>query len=88
MSKQFSQTVSRMKTAIRKHVKTNGAVSAVDIANISRSSSGEERGAVVRRAFADLVEEGFIRPTKTTTYNTSTHHSVTVYQRVTKKSSR
>ena len=78
----FNTVVSRLKTAIRRKVKAgNRTVSALDIANVMRAASNNSsRGAAVRRAFTDLVEEGTLVPTSNTEYNADTHHSVTIYR--------
>lgn len=77
----FRNGVSRIKSSLRSRIK-NGAVflSALDVTGVQRGSfSGSSRGAVVRRAFTDLVDEGLLVPTSETVYNPDTHHSVTVY---------
>jgi hypothetical protein len=78
----FNTVVSRLKTAIRGRVKKGAIeVSALDISNVMRTASNNSsRGAAVRRAFADLVNEGFLVPTEFAEYNADTHHSVTVYR--------
>lgn len=79
---QFNRVVTRIKSEIRRRARSGArTISAVDVANVMRSrTTGASRGAAVRRAFADLVGEGFLRPTTETVYNADTHHSVTVYQ--------
>lgn len=80
----FNTVVSRLKTSIRRKVR-NGAetVSALDVTNVMRTSSNNSsRGAAVRRAFTDLVDEGVLVPTTDTEYNADTHHSVTIYRAV------
>lgn len=76
----FTSVVSRIKSAVRRRAARNGTVSAVDVSNVSRTTRGERRGAVIRRAFADLVDEGFLVATSATRYNSDTRHSVTVYR--------
>ena len=76
----FTTVVSRIKTQVRRKARRLGMVSAVDIANISRDTSGSRRGAIVRRVFADLVAEGFLTPTAATICNRDTRHRVTVYK--------
>lgn len=83
----FTSVVSRIKTAVRRRASRSGTVSAVDVANVSRTTRGERRGAVIRRVFADLVAEGFLVATSGTRYNRDTRHSVTVY-RVARKRTR
>jgi len=78
----FNKVVSRLKSAIRLRIrKGNTTVSALDIRNVMRTSSNNSaRGAAVKRAFTDLVEEGILTATTKTVYNSDTHHGVTVYQ--------
>lgn len=78
----FNGLVGRIKSEIRRRAARGATeVSAVDVSNVMRSRvTGTSRGAVVRRAFADLVNEGFLRVTDYTEYNPDTHHSVTVYE--------
>jgi|AACY02.16.fsa_nt_gi hypothetical protein len=78
----FNGLVGRIKSEIRRRAARGATeISAVDVANVMRSRvSGTSRGAVVRRAFSDLVDEGFLRATNQTEYNPDTHHSVTVYR--------
>lgn len=78
----FTTVVSRLKTAIRHRIKGGTKrISALDVANIMRTSSrNSSRGAAVRRAFTDLVEEGLLVSTSDRVYNSETHHSVTVYR--------
>lgn len=76
----FTSVVSRIKTAARRRASRTGTVSAVDVSNVSRTTRGERRGAVIRRVFADLVSEGFLVATSNTQYNRDTRHSVTVYR--------
>lgn len=83
----FTSVVSRIKTAVRRHATRTGRVSAVDVSNVSRTTRGERRGAVMRRVFADLVADGFLTVTSATKYNRDTRHSVTVY-RVTRRRTR
>lgn len=83
----FTSAVSRIKAAVRRRALRSDTVSAVDVANVSRTTSGERRGAVIRRVFADLIADGFLVATKDTVYNRDTRHSVTVY-RVARKATR
>lgn len=78
----FNGLVGRIKSEVRRRVSRGiTEISAVDVTNVMRSRvSGAPRGAVVRRAFADLVDEGFLKATDYTEYNPDTHHSVTVYR--------
>jgi hypothetical protein len=77
----FTSVVSRIKAAVRRRAAVKGTVSAVDVSNVSRKSTrGERRGAVIRRVFADLVDEGFLVATSAKQYNSDTRHSVTVYR--------
>lgn len=78
----FNSVVTRIKSEIRRRARRGAkTISAVDVANVMRSrATGASRGAAVRRAFADLVDEQVLRATTSTVYNPDTHHSVTVYQ--------
>lgn len=78
--KNFTSVVSRIKTVARRRASQAGTVSAVDVAQISRSTTGGRRGAIMRRVFADLVSEGFLVATSDRVYNRDTRHSVTVYR--------
>lgn len=81
----FNRSVTNIRKAIVTAAKRNGGqVSSVDLIGTVPSVTGSRRGAVVRRAFASLVNEGVLRVVKTrgtikTTYNAETHHRVTVY---------
>lgn len=80
----FNGTVGRIKSEIRRRL-ARGAleISALDVVNVMRSRvTGSARGAAVRRAFADLVEDGTLRATRRTEYNPDTRHSVTIYRAV------
>jgi hypothetical protein len=76
----FTSVVSRIKTAVRRCATRTGTVSAVDVSNVSRTTRGGRRGAIVRRVFADLVDEGFLVATTNTRYNRDTRHDVRVYR--------
>jgi len=78
----FNGAVSRLKTEIRRRASRGATeISAVDVANVQRGAlRGASRGAAVRRAFADLVDEGLLKTTNLVEYNSDTHHSVTVYR--------
>lgn len=81
----FSSKVSRLKARMRSRFNVSGKqVSSVDVTNILRSSSnavhGPARGAVVRRVFNDLVNEGFLVETNMLAYNHVNHRSVRVYK--------
>lgn len=91
----FNSSVSRFRRAIQNAAKKNGGqVSSVDLIGLIPSVTGSRRGAVVRRAFNSLIEDGTIRIVKSggnvkTVYNAETHHRVTVYAlRKTRKSTR
>ena len=75
----FDRAVSSIRRAVLNRVKSNGIVSPVDINKVARTIGGSSRGAAVRTAFRQLVEERMIRATNKKVYNPSTHHSVTVY---------
>lgn len=81
----FNSSVSRFKRNILNAAKRNGGqVSSVDLIGLNPSVKGSRRGAVVRRAFTSLVNDGTLRIMKSrgnikTTYNAETHHRVTVY---------
>jgi hypothetical protein len=72
----------RMKIAIRNRARDHGRVSAVDILGVGVSVQGAERGILLRRAFAELTNSGFLRSTEDTRYNEETRSSVTVYELV------
>jgi hypothetical protein len=78
----FNTIVSRLKSTIRQRIKKGSmTVSALDLRGVLRTASqNSSRGAAVRRAFTDLVNEGTLVPTQRTQYNSDTHHSVTVYR--------
>lgn len=89
----FSKSVTSFKRVIKAAAKKNGGqVSSVDLIGSIPTVTGSRRGAVVRRAFTSLLEDGTLRTVKTkglvrTIYNTETHHRVTVYAlRKTRKS--
>lgn len=77
----FTSVVSRIKTVVRQRVLKSDTVSALDVANVSRTTRGERRGAVIRRVFADLIAEGLLVATSERRYNRDTRHNVTVYKR-------
>lgn len=81
-SSTFKTVVSRLRSAVRRRVKAGATtVSALDLRGVQRKqATSSTRGAAVRRAFTDLVDEGLLTPTDETVYNTDTHHSVTVYR--------
>lgn len=78
----FNGVVGRIKSEIRRRLARGVTeISAVDVSNVMRSRvTGSSRGAAVRRAFTDLVEDGTLRATSLTQYNPDTRHSVTVYR--------
>lgn len=78
----FSSVVARVKAEIRKRLRRGvSKVSAVDFRNVMRGQAdGSARGAVVRMAFAELVEERVLAPTTASVYNPDTKHRVTVYR--------
>lgn len=78
-TKNFDRAVSSIRSAARRRISRNGQVSAVDLASVAPSISGDIRGAAVREAFRQLEDEGVMRQTKDTVYNSSTRHRVTVY---------
>lgn len=81
----FTRAVSNVRRAIIAAAKRNGGeVSSIDLIGTVPGVTGSRRGAVVRRAFTGLVEEGVLRVVKSrgtikTAYNSETHHRVTVY---------
>lgn len=77
----FERAVSQVRTAVRRRLRNNTTVSSVDVTSVAPSFRGAKRGAVIRTAFRHLEEEGVIRPTVDTVYNTRIRHSVTVYRR-------
>lgn len=81
MASEFNSALTRLKSAIRRRGTTSDVVSAVDVSNVMRTRvNGASRGAVVRRAFLDLVEDGTLTLTSDTVYNPDTHHQVSVYR--------
>jgi hypothetical protein len=76
----FNDALSRFRTVIMNRIRKNKTVSAVDILDNVPSVTGSRRGAIVRRAFESLIEDGKIKRTSDTVYNHETHHSVTVYK--------
>jgi hypothetical protein len=77
----FTQALSRFRTVIANRVKKDGRVSAVDLSNVLGNVTGSRRGAIIRRSFESLIEDGVLRRTRDTVYNTDTHHAVAVYER-------
>jgi len=81
----FNSSVNMFVRAIRAAAKRNGGfVSSVDLKGLIPSVAGPGRGAVVRRAFATLVNDNTLRIVRAggkvkTIYNAETHHRVTVY---------
>ncbi len=75
----FDQIVNEFRKSIRSR-KRAGIVSAIDVGNTLKGVRGSSRGASMRQAFASLIEEGVLKATKDTVYNSDTHHSVTVYR--------
>lgn len=76
----FNTAVSTIKRAIKNRAMKNGIVSAVDLSGNLSSVTGPSRGAIIRRAFNDLIAEKVLRPTNRTEYNKDTHHPVRVYR--------
>lgn len=77
----FDRAVSQIRTAVRRRFRNNQTVSSVDVATVASSFRGAKRGAVIRTAFRQLEEEGVMRSTADTVYNSRIRHSVTVYKR-------
>lgn len=77
----FNAALSRFRTLILNRVKKTKSVSAVDLMENVPSVVGSRRGAVIRRAFESLIEDGKIQRTSETAYNSETHHSVAIYKR-------
>lgn len=76
----FNTVVTRIKSEIKRQLKTLDRVSAVNFRNVMRSQAdGPSRGAAVRLAFRELINERVLRPTTESVYNPDTKHRVTVY---------
>jgi len=79
----FPQAVSRFRKVILNRLEKLGEVSSVDLTDVVGSVRGSLRGAAVRRAFQALEEDGLLRETNNTVYNSKTRHRVSVYGRPT-----
>jgi ribosomal protein S25 len=77
----FDLAVSQVRAAIRRRLRRERTISALNIANVALSVKGARRGAVVRTAFRQLESEGVIEPTAEQAYNERNRHYVTVYSR-------
>ena len=77
----FERAVSKVRTAVRRRLRNNLTISSVDVSAVAPDFKGSARGAVVRAAFRQLEEEGVIKSTTDTVYNSRIRHSVTVYRR-------
>ena len=80
MKSNFNTSVTAIKRAILNRASKNGIVSAVDLSNNLKNVTGQSRGAIIRRAFMDLVAEKTLKPTTRTEYNKNTQHAVRVYR--------
>lgn len=78
--KNFETAVSQVRTAIRRRLRTRDTVSAFEFTDVATFVRGAKRGAVMSTAFRQLQEEGVIKLTKQTVYNTQTKHRVAVYR--------
>jgi hypothetical protein len=77
----FERAVTQLRTAVRRRLRNNSTISSVDVTSVAPSFRGSKRGAVVRAAFRQLEEEGVIKATPSTVYNSRIRHSVTVYKK-------
>lgn len=77
----FERAVAQVRTAVRRRLRTKTTVSSVDVTPAAPHFRGAKRGAVIRTVFRQLEEEGVIKSTSDTVYNTRIRHSVTVYRR-------